>query len=238
MDDETKLGPVKDTRGRIVAVVAIKGGVGKSTIAANAVHRLSTLGYRVILVDCDEPSNRSSTKWVSGALPDVRIEHYRDQHALWDELPTLREQADYIIVDSPGSSDFIRQLLLLADLAVIPTGAGRLETDPLVEAVGLLRQAQQVRNGPPEGHVVLSKIGKGRKGNQRILTKQMRDLANNLQMPLAETIVWQSELHPQAATDFTFVGEMGRKGRHLAADFETLFYELFPETKPRMESIG
>ena len=118
------------------------------------------------------------------------------------------------------------------DLAVMPTKAGLLEADPLVETVRILRQAQELRHGKPDGKVVFSQIGKGRRGKPRVMVRQMQLLAADLQLPLATTPVYLSEFHPQACYYDTFVWNMGTKACELANDLDQLFYELLPETVP------
>lgn len=45
---------------KTIAFYNNKGGVGKTTLAANVGYNLSTMGYRVLLVDCDPQGNLSS----------------------------------------------------------------------------------------------------------------------------------------------------------------------------------
>ena len=46
--------------GRIMAVMNIKGGVGKTTITGNLAHALGRLGHRVLAVDMDSQCNTTS----------------------------------------------------------------------------------------------------------------------------------------------------------------------------------
>ena len=79
----------------------------------------------------------------------LRCQSCESQNAneLWDELPRLRNRAEYIIVDTPGTSEMIRQVLMRCDVAVIPSKAGRLEADPLLASVRILKQAQRFEMG-------------------------------------------------------------------------------------------
>lgn len=45
---------------KTIAFYNNKGGVGKTTLAANVGYNLSTMGYRVLLVDCDPQGNLST----------------------------------------------------------------------------------------------------------------------------------------------------------------------------------
>ena len=211
----------------IIGIASVKGGVGKSTIAANAVGWLTRLGYTAILVDCDEPSNRTSSNWVSEALPDVPIRLIGDPNELFDELPAMRKEAEYVVVDTPGTSEMIRQVFLRADVAVIPTKAGRAEADPLVASVRLLRQAQELRNGRPRAHVVLTQVGKRFRN-----TRAMVELARQLKMPLTRSSLYFTPRHPEACDSSTFIWNMS-DAKAYAADVDELFYEVLPETRPK-----
>ena len=213
--------------GTIIGIASVKGGVGKSTIAANAVGWLARHGRSTILVDCDEASNRTSSNWVGEALPDVPIRLVGDANELWDQLPALRTEADYVVVDTPGTSEMIRQVFMRSDIAIIPTKAGKAEADPLIASVRLLRQAQEIRGGRPKPHVVLSQVGKRFRN-----TRAMIELAEKLQMPLARTALYFTPRHPEACDHGTFIWKVN-EARVFAADLDELFYEILPETRPK-----
>lgn len=214
----------------IIGIASIKGGVGKSTIAANLVGWLAAFGYETVLVDCDEPSNRTSSKWIAEAVPRVPIALIQDASELFDELPKLKKRAEFVIVDTPGTSEMIRQVFLRADIAVIPTKAGRAEADPLVAGVRILRQAQEIRGGKPRAHVVLSQVGKRFRN-----TRAMQELARKLKMPLAATALYFTPRHAEACDRGTFVWKMGPEAASFARDIDELFYELLPELRPQKE---
>ena len=146
--------------GFTVGIASIKGGVGKSTIAANAVGWLVREGFSTVLVDCDEPKNRMSSNWISNALPSVPIRIVNGPDDLWSAIGELQGEFDFVVVDTPGTSEMIRQLFFRCDLAIVPTRTGRAEANTLVGNVRLLRQAQEIRRGRPESRVVLSQVRK------------------------------------------------------------------------------
>ncbi len=217
----------------VIGIATIKGGAGKSTLAANIVGWLAVFGYSTILVDCDEPANRTSSNWISDALPQVPIKLIQDADQLWDELPKLREHADYVVVDTPGTSEMLRQVFMRADIAVIPTKAGKAEADPLIASVRILRQAQEIRHGRPQAHVVLSQVGKRFRN-----TRAMTGLAEKLNMPLANTALYFTPRHSEACDRGTFIWNMGAEAKAYAGDLDELFFEILPETRPQNQVVN
>lgn len=219
--------------GNVVGIASIKGGVGKSTIAANAVGWLVRKGFSTVLVDCDEPKNRMSSNWIRDALPDIAIRVVTDPDELWNALNELPKQFDYVVVDTPGTSEMIRQLFFRCDMAIIPTRTGRAEANTLVSNVRLLRQAQEIRMGSPDARVVLSQVRKNYRS-----TKAMKELAGKLDMPLATTTITRSERHVDASDNGTFVWNLGRNAEQPAAEMEALFDEVFTLRPHRLRTAN
>ena len=208
----------------VIGIATIKGGVGKSTLAANLIGWLSAFGKSTLLVDCDEPANRTSSNWVSEALPDVPVRLIQDANELWDQLPKLRSQAEYVVVDTPGTSEMIRQVFMRADIALIPTKAGRAEADPLIASVRILRQAQEIRHGRPQAHVVLSQVGKRFRN-----TRAMKELATKLELPLTNSALYFTPRHSEACDRGTFVWNLGPEAISFSNDLNDLFLEVLPD---------
>jgi cellulose biosynthesis protein BcsQ len=217
----------------IIGIATIKGGAGKSTLAANLVGWLVNSSKSTLLVDCDEPANRTSSSWIAEAIPAVPIRLIQDADELWDQLPRLRSEAEYVIVDTPGTSEMIRQTFMRADIALIPTKAGKAEADPLVASVRILRQAQEIRHGRPRAHVVLSQVGKRFRN-----TRAMKELAAKLGLPLTESALYFTPRHSEACDLGTFVWCMGAEARSYAADLDQLFFEILPEVDQRIHIVN
>ncbi|MEZ6140783.1 MAG: AAA family ATPase [Zavarzinella sp.] len=155
----------------IIAIANSKGGVGKSTLAVHLAAWLHTQGHKVILADCD--TQQSSSVWIKEAAPEVTTIRLQDPEDILQELPQLRNEADFVIADGPGSNtETSRALLLRADLALVPCKASMLEVRALAKATEVLRTSQDIRHGRPEAIIILSMVGK----NYR-LTKDMQDAA-------------------------------------------------------------
>lgn len=207
----------------IVAIVNSKGGVGKSTIAGNLVAWLHDQGHKVVLADCD--SQNSSSEWIAEAVPGIRIVRYDNADAVFDGLPHLKKETDYVVCDGPGSqTETSRALLMWADLAVIPCKASMFEARALSKNTAFVRQAQAIRNGAPQAVAVLSMVGKDFR-----LTKDMRQAADALKLTLAATQVTLRQAYADAPGQSTLVWRMGLREQEAANEIITLFRELLPE---------
>jgi chromosome partitioning protein len=209
----------------IIAIVNSKGGVGKSTIAVHLAGYLSGQGYSVTLADCD--AQGSSSEWIAEAAPKVKAVRLTSPDEILNSLPALGKAADFVIADGPGSnSETSRALLLKADFAVVPCKASMLEVRALAQATEVLRQAQDIRDGHPKAVIALSMVGK----NYR-LTKDMKEAAASLDLPLTRTAVTLRQIYADAPGQGALVWGLGARGREAGDEIRSLFRELLPERK-------
>jgi chromosome partitioning protein len=215
-------------RRMIIAVVNSKGGVGKSTVAVHLAAWLHSQGYRVTLADCD--AQQSSSEWIREAAPNVKTVRLDDANDILNELPAIAADTDFVVADGPGSNtENSRSLLLRADFAVVPCKASMLEVRALAKATDVLRQAHSIRGGIPEAVIVLSMVGK----NYR-LTKDMKDAAAVLDLPLAKTAMTLRQIYADAPGQGKVVLDMGTRAAEASTEVRHLFKELFPDvTKGR-----
>jgi chromosome partitioning protein len=216
--DQNALTPL----GMIIAIANSKGGVGKSTLAVHLAAWLHEQGHSVVLADCD--TQHSSSEWMEEAAPGLRTVRLGDPDTILDELPLLARDCDFVVADGPGSNtETSRALLLRGDFAIFPCKASMLEVRALAQATSLLRQAQDIRGGDPEGVVVLSMVGK-----QYRLTQDMRDAADALNLRLADTPVILRQIYADAPGQGALVWNMGARGREAADEIRALCAELLP----------
>lgn len=211
----------------IIVIANSKGGVGKSTLAVHLAAWLYQQGHSVTLADCD--TQQSSSEWIREACPEVKAVRLDNPDVILNELPTLRHDADFVVADGPGSqTETSRALLLRADMAIVPCKASMLEVRALAKATEVLRQAQDIRGGVPKALIVLSMVGK----NYR-LTKDMKDAAAALNLPLADTAMILRQIYADAPGQGAVVWDMGARAREAAVEVEQLFREILPEACKR-----
>lgn len=214
----------------IIVVANSKGGVGKSTLAVHLASWLVGQGHSVTLADCD--TQQSSSEWVREAAPEVRALRLDNPDMILNELPTLGQEADFVVADGPGGhTETSRALLLRGDFAIVPCKASMLEVRALAKATEVLRQAQDIRGGMPKATIVLSMVGK----NYR-LTQDMKDAAAALSLPLAETHMTLRQIYADAPGQASVVWKLGARADEAARETDRLFREILPQAVRRSKA--
>ena len=214
----------------IIVVANSKGGVGKSTLAVHLAAWLHANGHKVTLADCD--TQQSSSEWIREAAPGVKAVRLDNPEMILNELPLLALEADYVVADGPGSqTETSRALLLRADLAIVPCKASMLEVRALAKATEVLRVAQDIRSGIPKAVIVLSMVGR----NYR-LTKDMKDAAASLNLPMAKTPLILRQIYADAPGQGSVVNALGARAKEAADEIEHLFREILPEAASHRRS--
>ena len=128
--------------GRVIVVGNEKGGVGKTTIAANIAAMAAAAGHDVLLVDAD-PHQQSAAKWAARraeAHPEavaVRCVSVTGR-GVQRQLEDLASRYAVVVVDT-GAEDSpeLRAAALVADVLVVPLQADNLDlwTLPTMETL-------------------------------------------------------------------------------------------------------
>lgn len=210
-----------------IGIVNQKGGCAKSTTSVHLAYWLQTRGHSVVVIDAD--AQRSSSIWLEGlGEVDIPIQVIQSADDLLEQIPEIAAAYDYCVIDGPaGLSESTRAILFRADLAVVPCQPTGVDLRSAADAIKLVRQAQSVRNGPPDALVFLSRAVKGTR-----LKEEAISLLDKSGVPILNTVIHQRQViadtFGQRATVFTL---SGKSATDSAQEFESLFTEIV-ETLP------
>jgi len=197
-----------------------KGGVGKSTIATHLAVWLFDQGFRTALLDTDK--QRSSSEWIAEAEPGIAVRVADTPEECLAGTRELAQHHDFVVGDAPGGlEDLSRTLLILADLAIFPISPSILDVRSVAGATQVLRYAQGINGGRPEGRLVLNKMK-----TRDTISQELKASAPRLGLLVAASIIRDLQAYRDVAQQGTVVGRFGRKGAQAAADLEGLFLEL------------
>jgi chromosome partitioning protein len=209
-----------------------KGGVGKSTLAVHLAVWLHDRGAKVALLDCDK--QRSSSEWISEAEPRITLAVGNTPEEVASLAKVLHRSHDFVVGDGPGGlDDLSRTLLLLADLALFPISPSILDLRSVAQATAILKYAQSINGGRPEGTLVLNKMKK-----RDTISRELQAAAPQLGLVVARSLVRDLQMYRDAAQQGTAVTRMKSRARQAAAELAQLFVEVltdklaFLDTKP------
>ena len=209
-----------------------KGGVGKSTLATHLAVWLFDQGFQTALLDTDK--QRSSSQWIAEVEPQIAVRVADTPEECLANVQKLSASHDFVIGDAPGGlEDLSRTLLILADLAIFPISPSILDVRSVAGATTVLRYAQGINGGRPEGRLVLNKM----KTHDNI-SRELRDSAPKLGLQVASCVIRDLQAFRDAAQQGTVVGRFGRKGVQAAADMNALFTELVGDSMAAKQQAG
>jgi len=210
----------------VVATINSKGGVGKSTVAAHLAAWFHEQGKKVVLVDSDRQA--SSSSWLSEAEPGVKAVQAKTADEIYKLLPQLYPDCDVLIADGPaGLEEQSRILLMFADVAIVPCGASRLDTDATGDAVKLIEQARVQRKfsgtqgGLPQGLFVINKLQP-----YTMLGKELTAQAQSIGIPVAQHALHLRQVYADAPGQRSFVWRMGKRAEIAKEEITALFQEV------------
>ena len=191
---------------KIIGVIQVKGGAGRSTVSTNLAGELAKLGSTV-LVDCDMPQGTSSS-WFA-----MRQQAGRDEGLELETATTYRElaailgqhqDADYIVLDGPPRiADITRMILGVSDLALVPIGASKAEVWASTDILEIIKEARK------EARVNARLVWTRNRPNTRLSHEVIELAATELKLPELETKLAMRVAYPEALGEGLTAAEIG-----------------------------
>ncbi len=210
---------------KVIAVLNRKGGVGKSTLAVHLAVFFAEQGLRVCLLDAD--GQRSSSKWVSAASPEVHVVtlERHDQIFEFIDRSQAEKRFDLIVADAPGDIlDGTRGLMFGADLVVVPCGPSVMDLESTREAIDLFEAAQSLR-GTPSRCPALVILNQMRPRRNRV-TRQVLEAATVLGLPVCSQTIGNRDAFIDARTQETVVWRLGAEAKLAAEEMLNVMMEI------------
>ena len=129
----------------VIAVCALKGGVGKTTVAVNLSGELVRLGHSVLLVNADPQG--SAMDWFALAGDDTEgwpaiVSITKPVLHKPNQVPQLAGSYDYIVIDGPPNLGSVtKSALACADIALLPLRPSALDLQATKATLELVEAA-------------------------------------------------------------------------------------------------
>ena len=138
---------------KIIGIIQVKGGAGRSTVSTNLAGELSKQG-KTVLIDCDMPQGTSASWFAVRQQAETRQSQLFSENLIANTAANHRElvakveqyqDADYIVLDGPPRiAELTRAILVLADLCLVPVGASKAEIWATSDLLVLVEEAKKV----------------------------------------------------------------------------------------------
>lgn len=164
---------------KVIGIVQVKGGAGRSTLATNLAAALAHEGSTTLL-DGDVPQGTSSS-WGAlrnsgGRLGALSVAAATSHLDLAHKVQQLSGKQDYIVIDGPPRiAEVTRAMLVMSDLCLIPLGPSVAEVWATTDLLKTIEQARLSQH-PVDARIVWNRF--------RGHTRSARELGESVRMEL------------------------------------------------------
>jgi chromosome partitioning protein len=168
---------------RTIAVIARKGGSGKTTVAVHLAIAAHLRGKQVLLADSD-PQRSSSTVLKGRAAPGPAVCETSGVELFGVQTSAVRGGVEALFIDTAaGAEDELAHAIVLADLSLLvirPT---------FLDFAAAIRTAEVLRKLKKPGLIVLNQAPVSRAGAEPPLVKKAHEALRIMRLPVAPTIL-------------------------------------------------
>lgn len=197
---------------KIIGIVQLKGGAGRSTVATNLAAALSQRSA-VALIDCDLPQGTSAAwgliRKENDRLGNLLVATASDHQELIDQARALSQTQAFIIVDGPPRvAEITRAILVMSDICLLPLGASAAEIWALSDLHTTIDAARQ-NQYPVDARIIWNRYRKQTRSARELSQAVQEELALpqlrsylSLRVSYSDVLargLWVGEWHDQAA---------------------------------------
>lgn len=202
------------TRTKVLALLARKGGAGKTTLAVHLAVAAVQRGHRVLLVDAD-PQRSAAGWWHARAAETPELVECEAGKVANVLQAARRDQVDLVVVDTrPSVEADTATLARLADLVLVPTRASILDLRAIGATIDVIKAVKA------RGFIVLNAVPAGRGEAEAPLTAEARTVLRSYPVPISPIAIGIRAAFSHALVDGRAVTEFdpaGRAARELMA---------------------
>lgn len=178
----------------ILPILNQKGGAGKSTLSLTFGESFARRGYKVLLIDADiQGSLRAWSSFSKGTvLPVIGIDV---EGTLESGIKAIKADFDIIIIDCPPT--LAAEVILLADLILIPVLPSAFDFCASVDIVSLIKKSQKV-SGSPEAYFIVNKSKKNTQTSKAIV-EAIKEMGDSL--PYLNEVVGDRQAYVKCVPD-------------------------------------
>jgi len=188
---------------RTIAVIARKGGSGKTTVAVHVAIAAQLRGRRTLLADAD-PQGSSSTVLRGRRGPGPAFAETTGAQLCSLQLAAVRRAYDVLVIDTAaGAEDELAHAIVLADLCLLvirPT---------FLDFAAAIRTADVLRRLKKPGLIVLNQAPVPRAGAEPPLVKKAHEALRLMRLPVAPAILRARTAYQQALERGCSAEELG-----------------------------
>jgi len=135
------------TKQKTIAVINLKGGVGRSTVSTNLAGELAKRAHTT-LFDCDAIQATSGSWYAlregSNKSEGLSLQSAMNHQELIEKVS--KDKSTFLVLDSePRLKEIARAMIMLSDLVLIPVAASAAEVWATGDVIQLLEEAKKVR---------------------------------------------------------------------------------------------
>jgi len=188
---------------RTIAVIARKGGSGKSTVAVHIALAAHLRARRTMLADADPQASSSTVlRGRHGAGPD--IVETSGVGLCGVQMAAVREGVEALVIDTAaGAGDELAHAIVLADLSLLVIRPTFLDFAAAIRTSDVLRRLKK------PGVIVLNQAPVPRAGSEPPLVKKAHEALRLMRLPVAPTILRGRAAYQSAMENGCSVEELG-----------------------------
>lgn len=217
---------------RTIAVIALKGGSGKTTVATHLALAAHRRGLDTLVVDTD-PQHSAQDVLSARDEPGPACVASTAPKLLAAQFAAVGLHKDLMIIDTPaGAIEEVGAALVLADLAVLvvrPT---------MLDLAGLVRTLSMVRKMGKTATVVMNQAPVPRETVEAPVVKRMMRGLEYMQAPMAPVVLRARSIYQTALERGRSAEEMtDRAAAKEIADLWDFVSQAIPKSSNKIEQI-